>query len=533
MTKAIIAGVLLAAAGASGAVAADSSGAAPIDADLVLADGMIYDGSGGAPVRGSVAIRGEQIVAVGQFAVGNAGRTIDCRGLAIAPGFIDLHNHSDFEESLLAEGNRGADNYLLQGCTTMVTGNCGGGQANVGKFLADVDEGVGVNVAHLIPHGAVRSEVLGRRAVDPSPEQLAKLCEWVDRGMQQGAWGMSTGLIYVPSSYGKLDELAAMSARVAAHGGIYASHIRSEDSDLLGAIEEALEIGKQSGAPVHVSHFKVCGKPYWGVVRTAARMIQDARAAGQTVTADQYPYIATSTSLGAMMLPSWAREGSFDDTVARLSDDAQLPQLRREVEQALSERPHVVIVACDAEPTYTGRAVREIARAQGQDPIDFVIELLKVEDPAAVNFALDEADVRFVMQLPWVATASDGSVKQPAEAKAHPRSYGTFPRKLGYYAVQESVLPLEQAVRSCSGLPADILGMSDRGYVRVGAIADVVVFDPQRVLDGATFDEPYELPVGIPWVIVNGQIAAEDGKSTGAMAGRALRHESKLATPGG
>ncbi|MCA9237304.1 MAG: amidohydrolase family protein [Planctomycetales bacterium] len=458
------------------------------------------------------------------------GRRIDCRGLAIAPGFIDLHNHSDFEESLLAEGNREAANYLLQGCTTMVTGNCGGGQADVAAYLADVENGgVGVNIAQLIPHGAVRSEVLGRRAVDPTPEQLAELCAWVDRGMKAGAWGMSTGLIYVPSSYGKLDELAAMSKRVAAHGGIYASHIRSEDSDLLGAVEEALQIGKQSGAPVHVSHFKICGKPYWGTVRVAARMIEEARAAGQTVTADQYPYIATSTSLGAMMLPSWAREGSFDDTAARLADPQQLPRLRREVEQALAERPHIRIVACTSQPDYAGRAVREIAAAQGKEVVDFVIEFLQVEDPSAVNFALDEADVRFVMQLPWVATASDGSVKAPSEAKAHPRSYGTFPRKLGYYAVQEQVLPLAAAVRSCSGLPADILGMTDRGYLRPGAMADVVVFDPQTVIDGATYDDPYELPRGIPVVLVNGQIAAENGQPTGVMAGRALRHESKLA----
>ena len=498
----------------------------PVQADILLENGTLYDGTGRPPQPGNVAIKGDRIAAVGQFEAGDAERRIDCTGLAIAPGFIDLHNHSDASESLLAEGNRGAANYLLQGCTTIVTGNCGGGRGDVAEYLDEIDSGgVGINVVHLIPHGAVRREVLGDRRVDPTPEQLANLCQRVDQGMKAGAWGMSTGLIYVPSSYGKLEELAAMAERVAAHDGIYASHIRSEGAGLIDAVQEALEIGRRSGAPVHVSHFKVTGQPYWGTVRVAARMIEDARMAGQTVTADQYPYIATSTSLGALMLPSWAREGGFDETAARLQDPQQRDRLQGEVKQSLLERPHIRIVSSKNFPDYAGRALREIAEEKNTDVIDFVINLLTVEDPGAVNFALHEEDVRYVMQLPWVATASDGSVKAPGGAMVHPRSYGTFPRKLGHYSVREKVLPLEQAVRTCTGLPADILGMPQRGYLKPEAIADLAVFDPQEVVDGATFDQPYLLPQGIPWVIVNGKVAVEHGQVIkDAMAGRALKH---------
>ncbi|HMO86169.1 MAG TPA: amidohydrolase family protein, partial [Lacipirellulaceae bacterium] len=250
--------------------------AEPVDADIVLSGGEILDGSGGPAVRGDVAIRGDRIVAVGDFEPGDVGQTIDCTGLVLAPGFIDLHNHSDSNDSILAPGNRTAENFIRQGCTTMVTGNCGGGKLPVAQYHSELEEGgIGANVAHLIPHGEVRVAVVGRRQADPSAEQLDEMRALVAQGMSEGAWGMSTGLIYVPSSYGKLDELVALAAVVAEHGGIYASHIRSEESGLLDAVDEALEIGRRSRCPVHISHLKVTGKSYWGNVRTAVRMMEE------------------------------------------------------------------------------------------------------------------------------------------------------------------------------------------------------------------------------------------------------------------
>ena len=335
---------------------------------------------------------------------------------------------------------------------------------------------------------------------------------------------MSTGLIYVPSSYGKLDGLVALAAVVAEHGGIYASHIRSEESGLLDAVDEALEIGRRSRCPVHISHLKVTGKPYGGNVRPAVRMMEEARAAGQMVTADQYPYIASSTSLSAMLLPDWAREGTRADTSRRLADPEELARVRPAIEQALEERPHIRLVAYSPNPSYNGRALHEIAAEEGRDIVDVAVEVIREASPSAINFGMDEADVRFVMQVPWVATASDGSVKAASGEMVHPRSFGTFPRKLGLYSVREQVVPLPAAVRSCSGLPADILGMTDRGYLREGQAADVVAFDPAELIDGATFEQPFEPPVGIRWVLVNGVAAIADGEPTGSLSGRVLRH---------
>jgi N-acyl-D-amino-acid deacylase len=518
------AGILLVLASTSVAIAQTPP---PVDADILLRGGQVLDGTGSPAVAADVAIIGDRIVAVGQLTPGKIGETIDCTGLIVAPGFIDLHNHSD--ESIVADETRTAENYIRQGCTTLVTGNCGGGAVDVAKYLAEIDaHGAGTNIAHLIPHGSTRALVLGRRQVDPTPEELAKLQELVDKGMREGAWGIATGLIYIPGAYSKIDELAAMTEPVGRHGGFYASHIRSEDNALLEAVSEAIEIGRRANTPVHISHLKASGKPYWGMVRAAAKLIEDAQAAGQRVTADQYPYTASSTSLEAMLLPDWAREGGREATMARLADPAQLEKIRPALQIALDERPHVRIVSYKPKPEYTGKAIHEIAAAEDRPQIEVAIELLRDGSPAAINFGMTEEDVRFVMQRPWVATASDGSVKEPSGDMVHPRSFGTFPRKIGYYAVKEKVLPLEQAVRSASGLPADVLGFVDRGYLKPGQFADVVVFDPNTIADAATFDQPFEAPQGIPWVFVNGKAAVKNGEPTKSLSGRALRHASKL-----
>ena len=507
-------------------------------ADLLLKNATIYDGSGEQGQVGDVAIRGDRLVAVGEFVAGRVDRTIDCRGLVVAPGFIDLHNHSDFSvevtdeetgetvdsRAILASRTRPSACYLTQGCTTLVTGNCGGGALDVEEFYNQLAETPpGVNVAHLIPQGAVRADVIGKTRREPTAAELERMQELVRRGMAAGAWGMTTGLQYVPSSYAGTDEIVALARVVADHGGVYASHIRDEGDELLESVDEAIEIGRRAGLPVHVSHFKASKRRNWGKVRAAAALIDEARSAGLRVTADQYPYAASSTSITVMLLPDEEREGGNDALIERLEDPEEVDRLRPVIEASLEQRGKIMVAGCPKHPDWVGRTIREIAKAEGQSSFDVSLAIIRSGAEQGVSFSMDERDVRWVMSLPWAATASDGGVKVDDGTSPHPRSFGTFPRRVGRFAIEEGVVPLERAVRSASGLPADILGVQGRGYLRPGYHADVVVFDPATFRDHATFQSPFELSTGVRWLLVNGELAIDDGRLASTDAGRALR----------
>lgn len=486
---------------------------------------MLFDGSGGPGVPGDVAIRGDRIVSVGRVKLGNVGRVIDCSGLYIAPGFIDLHTHSD--EQVVSATLRGCVNYLSQGCTTSVTGNCGFGPVEVANYYQQIDQGgVGTNVAHLIPQGNLRSKVVGavdRRATEAEHQQMLELAE---TAMRDGAWGMSSGLIYVPSVYADTQELVGLAKVVAAHGGLYVSHIRGEGRELLAAVEEALQIGARAQCPVHISHFKASGFENWGMIRQAAAQIEAARAQGRTVTADQYPYTASSTSLEATLFPTWARSGGTKGLIERLDNPGLAPRIRTEVQQALTsthDGEDVVLSRFAARPAWVGKNVKQIAMEQNQTGVDLACEIVRLGEAGVVNFSMSEEDVRFAMQLPWVATASDGRAFLPGPDRPHPRSYGTFARKIGRYAIAEEVISVPQAIRSASGLPAEILGLTDRGLLKPGYAADVVVLDPGRYIDRATYEQPHQYATGVSYVFVNGVPAVHEGTPTGALAGKALR----------
>lgn len=498
-----------------------------VDADVLLQGGTIFDGTGAEGILGDVALRGEKIVAVGQIDAGDVGRTIDCKGLVIAPGFIDLHTHTD--GTILKKKTRDNLNYLIQGCTSVVTGNCGGGPVRVGEFLDKVDHnGAGTNILHLIPHGSVRRQVMKSENRAPTAEELDQMRQVVDRGMREGAWGMSTGLIYVPGIFAQTDELVELAKVVASHGGLYVSHIRDEGDKLVEAVTEAIRIGREAHVPVQISHFKVCGRQNWGKIHEAVRLIQEARRDGVRVTADQYPYVATSTSLVDTLVRATAIPGGRDDLFSRMDADPELAKtVRGVIEGRLGASQKIVIASSKKHPQYAGKSLGEIAAEEGCDVVDLVLRIQRNGGASVVNFTLSEADVRYVMALPWVATASDGSARFPDPSDCpHPRNFGTFARKVGHYALRENVLPLAKAVRSATGLPADILGLEDRGYLRPGAQADVVVFDPQTFIDEATFENPNQYATGVRYVFVAGHLALQDGQASETLYGRAVRHRS-------
>jgi N-acyl-D-amino-acid deacylase len=495
--------------------------AGPVEADLVLRGGTIYDG-----VRdgftGDVAIKKGRIVAVGATEYAGNPQFLECGGLVVAPGFIDLHNHSD--RPIVTAATRANVNFVTQGCTTIVTGNCGFGPVDVGKYYDEIDlHGAGTNVAHLLPHGDLRDAVFGKVDRVPTTSELEKMCELADRAMRAGAWGMSTGLIYVPGTYAKTEEIAAVATVVGRHGGIYASHIRNEGRDLLQAVEEAIQIGREGKLPVHVSHFKASGRDAWGTLHVAAELIEKARTAGARVTADQYPYIASSTSLEATLLPAWSREGGRKEIEKRLADPATRAKIRAEIVQSLVNKVRVQIAGYGPRRDWVGKSLDEIAAAEKREVADVVLEMESHGGARIVNFGMNEDDVRAAMRLPWVATASDGSAKVPDGDQPHPRNFGTFTRKIGLYAVKDGVVTLREAIRSSTSLPAEILGLSDRGLLRAGYAADIVVFDPKTIIDRATYDHPYRYSEGMRYVFVNGTAALADGTPTGALAGKALR----------
>jgi N-acyl-D-aspartate/D-glutamate deacylase len=345
--------------------------------------------------------------------------------------------------------------------------------------------------------------------------------------MKDGAWGLSTGLIYNPGTYAKTDEIIALAKVASKHGGFYASHIRGEGVDVLSAIDEALTIGREAKLPVHISHLKASGRRAWGKSAEEIALIEKARKAGQAVTADQYPYTASSTSLSATVIPPRFREGSARDFLARLDDPEQGKLIRRAIEDSLDGREGgkaLRIARYSSKPAWQGKDIQAIADAEKKSPVEIAVEIERNGGAQIVNFGMSEEDVRLIMKQPWVATASDGGAQVPASTVPHPRSYGTFPRKIGNFAIAEKLIPVELALRSASGLPADVLRLPERGYLKPGYYADVVLLDPETYRDRATYDKPHTYATGVVYLWVNGKPAIEKGKFTGTLAGRALRH---------
>ncbi|QDU21073.1 N-acyl-D-amino-acid deacylase family protein [Urbifossiella limnaea] len=503
------------------------------DTNVILRGGTIYDGSGTPGVKADVHIKGDRVAAVGAVGKIDGATVIDAAGLFVCPGFIDLHTHCDTGSPALTDAaGRPNQNYVTQGVTTVVTGNCGSGPVDTAAYFAKLEAGgVGTNVVHQAPHNSVRDKVMGNQNRAPTADELKQMEELVEKALTDGAVGLATGLIYNPGTYARTEEIVALARVVGRHGGLYASHIRNEGGGLLEAIEEAMRIGREGGCRVHVSHIKASGPAVWGKSAAAVALIEGARRKGLAVTADQYPYIASSTSLRATVVPTRYREGTQRDFVKRLDDPVVGPQMTKDIAAALDGRAggaRIQIARYTPKPTWQGKKLDAVADAEGKEPIDIVLEIERNGGAQVVNFGMSEEDVRVYMRQPWVATASDGSTHRPGNTVPHPRSYGTFPRKIGRYAIEEKLLPVELAVRSATGLPADILKLTDRGYLKAGSFADVVVLDPATYRDTATFDRPHQYATGVKWVFVNGRPVVADGRfDPVVLSGRVLRFNRK------
>lgn len=499
-----------------------------VEADYVIRGATLYDGTGQPGKEGDLAIKGDRIVAIGSFQTAGKPKVLEGKGLVVAPGFIDLHTHSD---TPLTQARTKANLcYLMQGVTLVVTGNCGSGPVDVADYFKKLETGgIGSNVIHQVPHNDVRSKVMGNANRQPTAEELKKMEALVDKAMRDGAWGLSTGLIYTPGSYSKTEELIALARIASKHQGFYASHIRDEGTGLLIAVEEILRIGREAKLPVHISHMKASGQRAWGKSADAIAMVEKAKASGQIVTADQYPYTASSTSLAATLIPPQYREGTRQEYLDRLGDFEFGPKIRKAIQERLTqadEGKRIRIARYSRNSLWSGLDLAAIAELEKKTPLEVVLEIERHGGAQVVNFGMNEEDVRLIMKQSFVATASDGGSQVPSDTKPHPRSYGTFPRKIGHYAIEQKVLPLSQAIRSASGLPADVLRLTNRGYLRPKYFADVVVFDPETFRDKATYDDPHQYATGVKYLFVNGKLVIAEGKYNGALAGKPLRHES-------
>jgi len=550
---------VLFAAAALALVMGGAAPAAPAAYDLLIRGGEIYDGSGGPGMKGDVGVKGERIVCVGVCPAGAAVRTVDAAGKAVSPGFVNMLSWSN--ESLIQDGRGQSE--LRQGVTLQVMGEGSSmgpmtpemkrlevqrqGDIRFPITWTTLDEylrfleqkGVSVNVASFVGSATVRENVLGEGDVDPTPEQLARMRALVVQAMEDGALGVGSSLIYAPGTFAETDELAALVGEAGRCGGMYISHIRSEGSRLLEAIDELIEISRRSGAPAEIYHLKASGKENWGKLDAALARIEAARASGLRITADMYTYPASSTGLDAAM-PTWVQAGGVEQWIARLKDPATRAKVIAEMRSGTPSFENLQRGA-GAEGTLlvgfknpklkplTGKTLAQVAKERGVSPEDAAIDLV-IEDGSRVQvvyFSMLEANVARQVALPWMSFGSDAESQAPEPpftlSSTHPRAYGNFARLLAKYVRDEKRLTLGEAVRRLSALPSQNLGLHDRGMLKPGYFADVVVFDPATIQDHATFEKPHQFSTGVSEVVVNGQLALANGEPTTARPGQVVR----------
>lgn len=523
--------------------------------DIVIADALVFDGQGGPPAEADIGVVGETIQTIGKIKRSRGKLVIEARGLAVSPGFIDVHDHTDV--SLII--NPKAESVIHQGITTLVSGNCGASAfpvpdsifeeqkeyaksvyglelnwRDIAGFFGRLEEkGIALNYSTLVGHGSIRGAAMGFNDRPPSPEELEKMKGLVEEHLRAGAFGLSSGLEYTPGSFARPEELTELCRVVARFNGIYATHMRDEDEGILESLDECIGAARDSGVRLQIAHLKVGGYRNWPKVEAALAKIGQAKEQGIDLFCDRYPYIAGSTGLDSYF-PLWSREGTTEDFLRRLQDPALDEKLRAHLathEDRLGSWDKVLIsgVVLEKNKHLQGKNILEAAQDAGKEPYDFIRDLL-IEERAMVemiSFYGNEDVLKKILAHPLVGVGCDGSAVAPygilSTGKPHPRNYGTFPRVLGKYVREEKLVPLERMINKMTAIPASRFGFGKRGSIQPGYFADLVVFDPDKIADRATWVDPHQYPVGVEYVIVNGQVVVEQGEHTGRLPGKILR----------
>lgn len=500
-------------------------------ADILIKGGKILDGTGNSWYYGDLAVSNGKIVKKGNLDGWTANKVIDARGLFVTPGFIDVHTHIEDDE----KKNPQASNFIYDGVTTVVTGNCGLSDADIGRYLGMIDSlKTSVNVAALIGHNNVRKAVMGSAKRDPTEQEMQQMEAIVEKAMKDGAVGMSTGLIYIPGTYSKTEEVLRLAKVAAKYHGVYASHMRDEGDSVIYAIEEALHIGREAGLPVQLSHFKLSGQQNWGRSKETVPMVIKARQEGLDVTIDQYPYTASSTSLSTL-LPDWVLADGRDSIKARLAKPAIRKIVKDYMLQKLARRglahfSFPVVAYYDADTSMNGKSIEAVNKIMGKpsdavNEAETIVQMMEKGGASMVFHGMSEDDVKHIMQYPFNMFASDASIRIFNQGNPHPRGYGTNARVLSKYVRDEKVISIEEAIRRMTSLPANKFKLEGRGLLVEGYAADILIFDENAVKDQSTFEKPHQYSTGFKYVLVNGTVTVDEGVHTGARAGASIRKQ--------
>ena len=499
------------------------------DYDLIIRGGKVVDGSGNPWYHADIAIKNDRIAEIGQLSNHEANRVIDAHGLVVAPGFIDPHTHA--LRGIFEVPN--AESALLQGVTTLTEGNDGSSPYPIDRHYADIDNlRISPNWAVFVGQGTIRQRVIGFGLRKATPDEMERMKQMVRDAMEQGALGISTGLFYVPGSFTSTEEVIELSKVAAEYNGIYISHIREEAAQLIDSVQETIRIGEEADIPVQITHHKVIGVENWGASIESLRLVDEARKRGVDVTIDQYPYTASQTSINAL-IPQWAQAGGREEMLSRINSAETYSTIKNEVvakilyDRGGGDPKNVFISRNSWDPDMAGKNLAELAIDAGLEPTpenaaDVVFDIIRGGGATAVYHAIGPEDVDRIMQHPATAIGSDGPVGVFGEGAPHPRQYGTFARVLGLYVRERKILSLEEAIRKMSSQSARRLGIHDRGLITKGYFADIAIFDPDEIIDKATFENPHQYAIGTKFVLVNGTVVVENGQHTGARPGRIL-----------